>query len=147
MPRFSHDDPRYTAALHEMGQRLSKMLDARDWTAADLVRAARLHMPPDPATGRPGRLNADNVSNIKNGKRRPTRAFVKAITAALGCAEEDLLPPFLMDGRPAGSALPPLLAAVPGRPDVYRVFIDRELPLPQALKIIAALEEGNAHAA
>lgn len=147
MPRFSHADPRYKAALHEMGLRLTRMLDERDWTAADLVRAAKPHMPIDPSTGKPGRLSADNVSNIKNGKRRPTRAFVKAITGALGCSEEDLLPPFLMDDQPSALAsAPPLLAEVPGRKGFFRVYIDRELPLTHALKIIAALEEGGSDA-
>lgn len=143
MSRFSHADPRYAAALAEMGRNLQKLLDDRDWTQADLVRAAALHMPIDPGTGRPARMAADNISNLVNGKRRPIRATIKAVSAALGVAEEVWLPSFLRDIGATAAEVRPILTEVPGKDGVYRVFIDRELTLPQALRVIAALGEDN----
>ena len=140
MARFSHADPRYQAALQEMGRNLRKLLDERDWTQADLVRATRLHMPIDPATGLPGRYDADNASNMMNGKRRPTRAFVKAVSAALGIEDGAFLPDFLRADHLIGGELKPLLTEVPGKPGIFRVFIDQEFPIKQALRIVGALE-------
>ncbi|HEY1452405.1 MAG TPA: helix-turn-helix transcriptional regulator [Roseiarcus sp.] len=86
------------------------------------------------------RFGPDNTSNFVNGKRRPTRPFLIAMTKAFGVTEEDILPPYLID-RPGDAAPPtPLLAVIPGT-DLYRVFIDRELPLKQALRLVHALEE------
>lgn len=140
MAKFSHADPRYTAALADMGRNLRRLLDERDWSAADLVRATRLQMPIDPATGKPGRYDADNASNMLNGKRRPTRAFIKAVSAALGVDESEFMPAFLRDDR-AGPDVKPVLTEVPGSPGLFHVYIDRQLPLKHALRIIAALDE------
>lgn len=139
MSRFSHADPRYVAALNEMGRNLRTLMDARDWSQADLMRAAHLQMPIDPATGKPGRLQADNISNAVNGKRRPTRVFVKAIAAALGVTEDAFMPPYLLDLRTPRADAQPLLTEVPGEDGVYHIVIDRKLPLEHALRVIKAL--------
>ncbi len=123
-----------------MGRNLQGLIDGRDWTQADLVRAAKVHMPIDPATGKPGRLSADNISNMVNGKRKPTRVFIKAIAAALGVEETVFMPAFLGESRSARAAAPPpILSEVPGKLGIFRVVIDREFPLEHALKIIAAM--------
>lgn len=139
MSRFSHSDPRYTAALDEMSRNLRGLMDARDWTQADLMRAAQLHMPRDPVTGKPGRVGADNISNMTNGKRRPSRVFVKAIAAAMGVDEAEFMPAYLRDIRNQSADAAPLLQEVPGEDGLYHVVIDRKLPLARALKVIAAL--------
>lgn len=139
MSRFSHADPQYKNALAEMGRSIQRLMDARDWTQADLMRAAGLQMPIDPGTGRPGRMGADNISNMVNGKRRPTRTFVKAVAAAFGVDEAEFMPAYLRDMR-ATSELRPLLTEVPGKDGLFRVYIDREVPLAVALRVIAALE-------
>lgn len=139
MSRFSHADPRYSAALDEMGRKLRTLLDARDWSQADLMRASQVQMPVDPMTGKPGRMGADNISNMINGKRRPTRVFVKAVAAALGVDEQAFMPDFLNSLRNPSADAPPLLQAVPGEDGLYHVVIDRKLPLAAALRVIAAL--------
>lgn len=139
MSRFSHADPRYVAALEEMGRNLRNLMDARDWSQADLMRAAAKQMPIDPSTGKPGRLQADNISNATNGKRRPTRTFVKAIAAALGVTEDAFMPPYLLDLRAPRADAAPLLTEVPGEEGVYHIVIDRKLPLEHALRVIKAL--------
>ena len=143
MARFSHADPRYSAALQEMGRSLRKLLDERDWSQADLVRATRQHMPIDPQTGQPGRYDADNASNMMNGKRRPTRSFIKAVSAGLGVDESAWLPAFLREENAVAAEVKPLLTEVIGKPGIYRVLIDLELPLKQALKVLAALSGEN----
>ena len=133
--KFSHADPQYIAALKDMGARLRKLMDDKNWSRADLTRAAAKHMPEG------GRFGADNTSNFVNGKRKPTRPFVKALPAALGVPEEEFIPPYLREeGREQITTIP-LLSEVPGRKGFYRVFIDRELMLKDALRIVEALEE------
>jgi transcriptional regulator with XRE-family HTH domain len=144
MSRFSHSDPRYTAALVDMGRNLQALIGARDWTQADLVRAAQLQMPIDPSTGKRGRMGADNISNMVNGKRRPSRVFVKAVAAALDVEETAFMPAFLGESHSAPAAAPlPILSEVPGKHGIFRVVIDREFPLEHALKIIAAMGMHN----
>jgi transcriptional regulator with XRE-family HTH domain len=148
MSKFSHSDPRYTAALAEMGRNLRALMDARDWNQADLMRAAQLHMPADPNAGKPARLGADNISNMVNGKRKPSRVFVKAAAAALGVEETAFMPAFLGESHSAPAAAPiPILSEVPGKLGLFRVVIDREFPLEHALKIIAAMgtDTGQGH--
>lgn len=148
MSRFSHSDPRYTAALAEMGRNLRALIDARDWNQADLMRAAQLHMPIDPSTGMPGRMGADNISNMVNGKRKPIRPFVKAVAAALGVEETAFMPAFLGELHSPPTAAPiPILSEVAGKLGIFRVVIDREFPLEHALKIIAAMgtDTGQVH--
>jgi transcriptional regulator with XRE-family HTH domain len=139
MSRFSHTDPRYNAALDEMGRNLRALMDARDWSQADLMREASQHMPLDRATQKPRRMAADNISNFTNGKRCPTRVFVKALASALGVDEGQFMPALLRERTPA-DAPRPVLQEVPGKEGIYRVTIDRELPLAHALRIIAELE-------
>lgn len=141
MVKFSHDDPQYRAALREMSKRLRALMDAKQWSRADLTRAAAPFMPEG------GRFGPDNTSNFVNGKRKPTKPFLIAMCEAFGVTEDAILPPFLIEGGDALSPSSPLLTAVPGKSDRYRVFIDRELSLKDALRIVAALEgkdEGNA---
>ena len=114
-------------------------MDARDWTQADLMRAAQLQMPIDPETGKPSRLEADNISNATNGKRRPTRVFVKAFAAALGVDESAFMPAYLSDLRAPNTDAAPLLTEVPGEEGFYHIVIDRKLPLEHALRVIKAL--------
>ena len=133
MPRFFHTDPTYRAALHEMSVNLNRLLNERNWSRADLTRAAAKHMPEG------GRFGPDNTSNFVNGKRRPTRLLLIAMCKAFGVEEEDILPPMLLD-RP-GSATPivPIISPVPGKRDAYRVFIDREFSWKNARKIVDAV--------
>lgn len=143
MPRYSHDDPQYRAALREMSIRLTNMLNERNWNRADLTRAAAKFM----LDG--GRFGADNTSNFVNGKRKPTRPFLIAMCKALGVKEEDILPEYLMERPGQDAPQPSLLTQVPGRPNLYRIYIDREMPLPDALLIVEALgklEGGENHA-
>ena len=140
MARFSHSDPRYNAALQEMGRNLRKLLDDRDWSQADLVRATRLHMPLDPATGKPARYDADNASNMINGRFRPTRTFIKAVSAALGVEDGSFLPDFLRVEHVLGHEVRPILTEAVGEPGMFHVYIDRKLPLKQALRLVAALD-------
>ena len=131
-----------------MGRSLRALIDARDWNQADLMRAAQLHMPADPDTGKPGRMGADNISNMVNGKRRPTRTFVRAVAAALGVEETAFIPAFLGELHSASAAAPiPILSEVPGKLGIFRVVIDREFPLEHALKILAAMgaDTGQVH--
>ena len=58
MVKFSHDDPQYRAALRDMSQKLTKLLKDRNWSRADLTRAASKHMPEG------GRFGPDNTSNF-----------------------------------------------------------------------------------
>ena len=143
MPRFSHADSRYKTALAEMGRNLQRLLEERDWKQADLVRAAKLHMPLD-REGQPERLSADNISNMVNGKRRPTRPFVKAVAAAFGVDEAAFMPSFLKDAKTSLAPTAAVLSEVPGRPGYFRVTIDREFPSRQALQIVALLDGGEA---
>lgn len=124
-----------------MGLRLRKMMEQRDWTQADLVRAAKIHMPIDPETGKPGRLSADNISSMMNGKRRPTRTFVKAVTAAL--ESNEWLPAFIADEAPINAPSPALLTASTTSKGMYRVFIDREVPFKHARRILEALDDAS----
>lgn len=134
MPRYSHDDPQYRNALREMGNNLRALLNDRNWNAADLVRAASRHMPDG------GRFAADNASNFVNGKRKPTRPFVLAMCKALGVEEEAILPAFFLDDPTDYVATAPLLTQVSGKKDIYRIFIDREMTLKNALLIVEALD-------
>ena len=136
MTRFSHEDPRYRAALREMAKNLSRLLDERNWNQADLVRHAKIHMPEG------SRFGPDNASNFVGGRRKPTRPFIKAINAALGVDEADWMPPFLLETTGSSTQSPtPLLTAVPGKPGRWRVLIDMELPLADALRIAASVEK------
>jgi transcriptional regulator with XRE-family HTH domain len=131
-----------------MSRSLRALIDRRDWNQADLMRAAQLHMPIDPDTGKPGRMGADNISNMVNGKRRPTRIFVKAVAAALGVEETAFMPASLRESHSAAAAAPiPILSEVPGKLGIFRVVIDREFPLEHALKILAAMgtDTGQVH--
>jgi transcriptional regulator with XRE-family HTH domain len=126
--RRSHDDPSYGAALKQMGRRLQNKLNEKDWTQADLVRAAKPFMAIDPGTGTGRRLSADTISNIINGKVRPTARFVVAISKALDCADKDWMPEYLLDSQSqttfaALSPVPALLTEVPGRADLFRVYM------------------------
>lgn len=134
-PRFSHTDPQYAAALREMGSRLEKLMDARNWSRADLTRAAAKFMPEG------GRFGPDNTSNFVNGKRKPTRPFLIAMCRALGVKEEDILPPLLTQGTVQAV---PLLTQVPGKKDRYRLVIDREFSLKESLRLVEILEEIDA---
>lgn len=135
MPRFYHNDPLYNAALREMGSRLRRLMDERSWSRADLTRAAQKFMPEG------GRFGPDNTSNFVNGKRRPTRPFIVAMSKALGVEESDFMPPYLVEGAPGEAPAGPLLTQILGQKDLFRVVIDRQLPLKKAMKIIQALEE------
>ena len=87
------------------------------------------------------RFGADNASNFTNGRRKPTKPFVKAMCAALGVEEDAIMPPFLLDRVGSPPEVSPLVSQVPGKPDRYRFFLDREMTLKQALKMAEALEE------
>jgi hypothetical protein len=118
-----------------MANNLRSLLNDRNWNAADLVRAAARHMP------EVGRFAADNASNFINGKRKPTRPFVIAMGKALGIEPEAFMPAYFLAEPVAGEATAPLLTQVPGKRDVYRVFIDREMTLKNALLIVEALDK------
>jgi len=95
--RYSHDDPAYKEALQQMAHLVRKKLDEKNWTQAELVRRAGPFMPKHPETGKPRRLSDDNISNMVNGKRRPTRNFVIAVSKAFECADEDFMPKYLLE--------------------------------------------------
>ena len=134
-PRLTHDDPRYRAALNEMGRRLTVLLNERNWNQADFVRAAAKHMPND------NRFGPDNASNFVNGRRKPTRPFLIAMCKALNVEEKDILPDLLLKGPGEHvPATPALLSDVLGKPGIVRLYVDRELPLKEALTILRALD-------
>jgi transcriptional regulator with XRE-family HTH domain len=134
MPRFSHDDPNYRAALREMARNLKRLMDERTWTRADLTRAAATFMPENK------RFGPDNTSNFVNGKRNPTRSFRVAMSKAFGVPEEEFMPAFLRADPDSVIPTTPILSQVPGKRDTYRVFIDRELSLKDARKILEAID-------
>ena len=137
MPRFSHDDPAYRAALKEMARNINRLMDDRGWNQADLVRHAKIHMPPE------ARFGADNASNFAGGKRKPTKPFIAAMCKAFGVEETDFMPPYLAGRVGTSPPVSPLLTAVAGKPGMYRVYIDRELPLKEALRVVEGLEGGK----
>jgi len=116
-----------------MGVKLRGLMDERDWSRADLTRAARKHMPDSK------RFGPDNTSNFVNGKRRPTRPFVKALCGAFGVEPEDFMPPYLLDDTAETAPTPPLLTQVAGKDGIYRVVIDMELSLKDATRLLRAL--------
>ncbi len=118
-----------------MSQKLTKLLNDRNWSRADLTRAASKHMPEG------GRFGPDNTSNFVNGKRRPTRPFLIAMCKAFNVIEDDILPPYLLErpGAVDDPPLPPSITRVVGKENLFRVFIDLELPFEQAMKIYGAL--------
>ncbi|MGA8585963.1 MAG: hypothetical protein WB715_19400 [Roseiarcus sp.] len=117
-----------------MSQRLHKLLDERQWSRADLTRAAAKFMPED------GRFGPDNTSNFVNGKRCPTKPFLIAMCKAFGVDEDAILPPYLRERPGENAAQIPLLAEVPGKLGLFRLYLDRELALKDALKIIQAID-------
>jgi hypothetical protein len=134
MPRFFHTDPTYRAALHEMSVNLNRLLNERNWSRADLTRAAAKHMPEG------ARFGADNTSNFVNGKRGPTRPFRIAMCTALGVEEEDIFPPPLLDRAALAAPMRQIISAVPGKRGIYHIFIDREFSWENARKIVDTVE-------
>jgi hypothetical protein len=120
MTRFFHADPTYRDALHEMSVNLNRLLNERNWSRADLTRAAAKQMPEGE------RFGPDNTSNFVNGKRRPTRPFRIAMCKAFGVEEEEIFPPMLLDRLGSASPMVPMIREVTGKRDAFRVLIDRE---------------------
>jgi transcriptional regulator with XRE-family HTH domain len=139
MPRVLHSDPRRPPALAEMGRNLRALMDAKDMSQADLMRAAQLQMPIDPDTGKPARMKADNISHAVNGKSCPQRATVKALAAALGVEESAFMPALFRDPPPPAVEPAPLLTEVPGEPGMFRVQINHKLTHEHALRVIKAV--------
>lgn len=136
MPRPSHNDPAYRAALREMSRRIHKLLDGKQWNQAALTREASKYMPDG------ARFGPDNTSNFVNGKRRPTRVFLLAMCKAFGVEEEAILPDYFRV-RPDGEtpALPLFqLAPLVGKPGVYRVIVDLEMPRKDAVRFLEAYD-------
>lgn len=142
MVKFSHGDPEYRAALREMAKRLTAIIQDQGLNGSELARRGEAFMPED------ARFGPDNASNFLNGKRRPTYPFQVAISKALNVPVEDFMPPYLL--RQPGDAIQqtPKMSEIRGKPGRWRVFIDREMSLKDAYRVVELLEEieggGNA---
>lgn len=125
---------RFTAADKVyFGKLLTKLMEERGMTGAELARKASLHMPGNKTIGR------DSISWYTNGKRAPGPIVVKALARALDVAPEFLLP--RAHNQAPGEPAPEPLAD----PNTFRtsqlpdgrvhIQIDKMVPLDVAWKI------------
>jgi transcriptional regulator with XRE-family HTH domain len=129
MPRYKAN---YTDADRKLfGQRVSRLMADRGWTAAELARYASKHMPRGREMGR------DSAANYARGGRIPTPVFLKALAAAFGVPKEMLVP---RDHQQTPGGPPPLpMLDDPDhtrREAVTRLVADPSLPLETAMQMV-----------
>lgn len=116
----------------EFARRLQAELNHFGWTQADLVNAAKRHVP----EGRT--IEAYDVSNYIRGRSLPTHYKLKAIAEALGKKEDELLP---SRGTPeVQRTVSPLEMRQQEDGNVW-LKLNRAVSYPTALKIMALLSE------
>jgi transcriptional regulator with XRE-family HTH domain len=74
------------ALKREFGRRIQHYLTEKMWNQSDLAREATKHMP-----GKED-FRRDNVSNYVRGKQLPGPVRMKALCAALGVSQDQLVP-------------------------------------------------------
>ena len=114
----------------EFGRRLQTLLNERNWSQADLARAAQA------ATGKS--MGRDAISTYINGRSFPTPASLNQLCKALGLTREELLPNSLMnatqDEHPAFE-----MRAAAGMPGRAWVRVNRLMSFETASEIARLL--------
>lgn len=121
-------DPRQNFAA-----RLKKLMTAKGWRQADLVREASRFYGKD--------FGRYNVSYYLSGRSMPTRdlARLDALCRALDVTQEELLPDVkIIHARGHVYATPFEAREIPGTGNVH-LMINQEVPWPLALKIMELL--------
>jgi len=133
MPTHGFDACMMTAEAcrRELGERVRESLAAAGWRQADLAAAAG--------------LQKSVVSRVAAGRRIPREDTLRAICAALGRSEDDLLPGIAArregGGRARSADVVRTTATRPGR---VLVEVRREVDARTALEIQRLAEEGAA---
>lgn len=116
----------------EFGRRLAHLLDERNWSQSDLVRAVKAK------TGEI--MGRDAVSTYINGRSFPTPKSLNLLCQALGVTKEELLPNGIMQAM--NDEHPSLeLRAAAGHPGKAWLRINRLMRFETATKIVTLVNE------
>lgn len=122
----------------EFGRQLQQLLDERNWSQADLVRAV------ETATGE--KMGRDAVSTYINGRSFPTPASLNLLCKALGRSRGELFPSAIMNAT--NDEDPTLvIRQEPGQTGEAWVRLDRLLPLETAMEIFSLVNAADKRAA
>lgn len=95
------DAPRDSVKI-EFARRLQQRMTAKNMRQSDLARAIRKQLPKDT------KFNRDTISVYIRGKSLPNPVYLEAISSALQCQPEDLIP---SRGLPTANDLSPTFDA------------------------------------
>lgn len=116
----------------EFGRRLQHLLNERNWSQSDLVRAVKT------ITGE--EMGRDAVSTYINGRSFPTPKSLNLLTQALGVTREELMPNATMqamnDEHPALE-----LRAASGHPGKAWVRVNRMMSFETATEIVKLIND------
>lgn len=130
----------------EFAKRLHEAMHARQWTQADLARAATTVAEDGIIVSR------DNVSTYARGSSFPTDHKLRAIARALNMKPQDLMPGFVPND--AGPRFSPRaiaaisafeMKAVPGMPNKAAIQVNRVVSWETAMQIAALLQTDSAN--
>lgn len=123
----------------EFGRRLQQILDERNWSQSDLVRAVNAAHPNTKPMGR------DAVSTYINGRSFPTPRSLAMLCKALGMTRDELFPNGAMfasnDEHPALE-----LKMAAGHPGQAWVRLNRLLSFETATEIVKLINEADKNA-